>query len=122
MIRRSHSKQSSPPPPSEGAADLARLLDSEARLEEMLCGARAQAAGLVTAARDAAAAREAALTSNLDAICHELEVTIEDERQRQEQEVAEAARRDAVRFEQTSPEQIEALAHYVVERVVGVDP
>ncbi len=120
MIRRSQSKQSSPSAPSEGAADLSRLLDAEARLEEMLCRARAQAAGLITTAQEAAAAREAALVASIDAICRELEATIEAERQRQEQEVMEAARRDALRFDQTGPEQIDALARYVVERAIGV--
>ena len=101
---------------------MARLLETEARLEEMLRRAREEAAALVTTAREAAAAREAALAAELDALSEQLEATIADERHRQERELVESARREALRFDQTSPEQIEALARYVVERVIGVEP
>jgi sugar phosphate isomerase/epimerase len=101
---------------------LAQLLEAEARLEEMLRRAREEAAGLLTSAREATAAREAALAAELDALSHQLEATIADERHRQEQDLVESARREALRFDQTGPEQIEALARYVVERVIGVEP
>jgi hypothetical protein len=86
----------------------------------MLHRARQEAAVLVMSAKEAAAAREAALAANVDAICDQLEATIEAERQRQEREVAQAAQREAWRFDQTGPEQIDGLARYVVERAIGV--
>jgi hypothetical protein len=101
---------------------LARLLSTEARLEEKLRRAREEAAGLVTAARDAAQAREAALAAELETLGRQLEVTIADERQRQERELAESARAQVQRFDQASPEEIEALARYVVERLIGAEP
>ena len=101
---------------------MARLLSTEARLEETLRHAREEAAGLVTSARDAAAAKEAALATDLEALRAGIETAIAAEQHRQEQELAEAARREARRFDETGPEQIETLARYVVERVIGAEP
>jgi hypothetical protein len=88
----------------------------------MLHRAREESATLVANAREAAAARDAALTADLEALAHELETTIADERHRQEEALKEAAQKEALRFDETGPEQLEALAGYVVERVIGVEP
>lgn len=111
-----------PSTPSEGAGDLARLLDTEARLEETLRRARDEGAGMIAAARAAAAARDAALTSDLEALGRTLETSIAEERRRQEATLAESARQDARAFDEAGPERIEALARYVVERVIGAEP
>lgn len=111
-----------PPAPSEGAGDLARLLATEARLEETLHHAREEAAGMVASARATAEAREAALTTDLEALGRTLETSIAEERRRQEEELAESARQEARAFDEASPDRIEALARFVVERVIGAGP
>lgn len=116
------SKPSHPSVPSEGAGDLARLLDTEARLEEMLRHAREEAAGLVAHARAAAAEREAALAADLEALGRTLEASIAEERHRHEEKLADSARREAQAFDEAGPDRIEALARYVVERVIGAEP
>ena len=50
-----------------GEGDLARLLETEARLEERLRAARAEAEALIGRARAEAAAREAGLAAELEA-------------------------------------------------------
>jgi hypothetical protein len=101
---------------------LARLLDTEGRLEEALRSAREEAAALVARAREAAAAREAALTADIERLGRTLESSVAEEQHRQEHDLAEAARREARAFDETGPEQIETLARYVVERVIGAEP
>jgi len=107
---------------SEGTGDLARLLNTEARLDDVLRQARDEAAGLVASARDRAAAREAALAAALDALVGELETVIEAERRHQHEEIVESARQQARAFDEAGAAQIDALAHYVVDRVIGVEP
>jgi hypothetical protein len=114
-------RPSLPSDPSEGAGDLARLLSTEGRLEDTLRRAREEAAGLVAGAREAAAAREAALAADLAALGRGLETTIADERHRQEQELTESAQQEARAYDETGPDRIEALARYVVERVIGAE-
>lgn len=111
-----------PPVPSVGAGDLARLLSTETRLEETLRHTGEEAAALVARALEGAAAREAALTADLEELGHELETSIAEERRRHEEELAESARQEARAFDEAGPERIEALARYVVERVIGAGP
>ena len=101
---------------------MARLLSTEARLEETLRHAREAAAALVASARDTAAAHEAALAAELEALGRGLETTIADEQHRQEEELTQSARQDSRRFDEAGSDQIEALAHYVVDRVIGAEP
>lgn len=119
---RPSSKSSAASPPSEGATDLARLLSTEARLEALIRNAREEAAGVVAGAREAAAAGEAALTADIEALGRALEATIAGERHRQQEALTESARREVLRFDDAGPDQIEALARYVVERVIGAEP
>jgi hypothetical protein len=101
---------------------LARLLDTEARLEEALRHTREEAAGLVARAREAAAAREATLTADIERLGRELETSIAEERRRHEEELAESARREARVFDEAGPDRIQVLARFVVERVIGAGP
>jgi vacuolar-type H+-ATPase subunit H len=101
---------------------LARLLSTEARLEQLLRRAHDEAEALVTAARDAAQAREAALTAEVETLGRKLAATIGEERQRQERELAESGNAQVRRFDEVSAGEIEVLARYVVERVIGAEP
>lgn len=77
---------------------------------------------MIAAARAAAAAREAALAADLDALGRTLETSIADERRRQEEELTRSAQQEARAFDEAGPDRIEALARYVVERVIGAEP
>jgi vacuolar-type H+-ATPase subunit H len=104
-------------PPSGG--DLARLLDTETRLEQALQRARDEATRLVTEAREAARARETALGAELEAAAQRLEAEIASQRDRTAREIADAARRDTERFDGVTVERIAEVARRVVERVIG---
>lgn len=106
------------PPPREELSDLARLLDTESRLEELLRRAREEAARLVAEAHSAAQAREAALAAELDAAAQRLEAEIASERARAAQEIAAATRREAERFDRVTAERIGELAHFVLAAVI----
>ena len=88
----------------------------------MVRHARDEAAGLVARARDAAAAKDASLAADLEALVRELETAIAAERQLQERGLAESAQREARAFDDTSPDEVAALARHVVERVIGAEP
>lgn len=110
----------SSPPPSGG--DLARLLDTETRLEQALQRARDEANRLVTEAREAARVRQAALGAELEAEAERLAAEIAGERDRTAQEIALAARRDTERFDAVPAGRIRDMARRVVERVIGGAP
>lgn len=111
-----HHHTSPAAPPSGG--DLARLLETEARLAAELGRAREEATRLVMAARADAAAREAALAADLETASRQLEATVEAERERRHREIAEGAAREAERFDRVGPEQVAALARYVLGCVI----
>lgn len=106
------------PSPAGGHNDLTRLLETEARLEEMLRRAREEASRLLAEAQAAAQAREAALGAELEDTARRLEAEIGAERARREQDIAAAARRDAERFDHVAAERVGELARYVVDRVI----
>lgn len=106
------------PSPAGGQNDLTSLLETEARLEELLRRAREEAASLLAEAQAAAQAREGALGAELEGAGRRLEAEIGAERARREQDIAAAARRDAERFDQVSAERVSDLARYVVDRVI----
>jgi hypothetical protein len=115
-------RQPSASSPSDGKGDLARLLETERRLEEIVAGARDEAAALVTRAREDAAAREAAVATEFAGALREIEAGIAAERQRREGELAETMGAEARRFDAIGAERVDALAHYVIARVIGVEP
>lgn len=96
-----------------------RLLETEARLEDMVRRAREEAVRLESKAREAARAREEALGAELAATAHQLDAAIDAEQRRQEQEIAVEAQRRAEGFDQVAPERIEELARHIVGRVIG---
>jgi hypothetical protein len=101
------------------STDLARLVETEVGLEEMLGRARAEGTALVASAREAAAAREASLAAEVEGEMRRLERRIAEERDRREAELAEQSVREARRFDAVDADDIAALAAYVVERVIG---
>lgn len=98
------------------------MLSTEARLEELLRRAQEEAAKLVTTARDTAAARESTFTAQLAEHVSQLERDVAGERSRREAELREAASQEAARFHAVQGEQVQALARYVVDRVIGAAP
>lgn len=102
------------PPPGE----LARLLDTERRLEERLRQARAEAEALVVRAREDGAAREAALAAELAALERRLDEALEAERRQREAELAAAAERDAAAYAAVPAARLAAVARVLAERLV----
>lgn len=105
-------------PASANGGDLARLLETEARLEESLGEARTEAARLVAEAQAAARAREAALDAELDAEGRRLEGEIGAQRDRAQRDIAAAAQREAERYDAVPPARIGELARRVVQRLL----
>jgi vacuolar-type H+-ATPase subunit H len=108
------------PPRPEG--DLARLLKTEAQLDEALRRAQEEAAALVAAARTKAAEHEAALGAEIEAETKKLEAEVTSDRGRREAEVSESTTRGVRAFEGVTADQVEVLARYVVARVIGTPP
>ena len=102
--------------------DLARLLKTEARLDEVLRRAQEESAALVAAARSKAADREASLAVEIETEGRRLEADIASERARRETEVADATRHGVQRFEAVTADDVEVFAKYVVDRVIGTPP
>lgn len=113
-----HRNRPEPASQPTSASDLTQLLETEARLEELLRRAREQADRLVAEARAAAQAREAGLATELEEAARRLEAEIAAERVRREQEVTETARRDAEMFDHVPAGRIDELARYVVDRLI----
>ena len=107
---------------SEATGDLARLLSTEARLEEMLARARAEAGVLVSAAREAAGARDRELAARMTDEVARVERDVTEEQSHRETALRNEAAAEAARFAALSPAQIEGLARYVVRRVIGAEP
>lgn len=122
MARHLQGKTLSPSAPAGEPSDLTRLLDTEGRLEEMLRGAREQAARLVAAAREGAVAREAALAAKLEAEANRLAETVEAEYRRRAAEAGAEATQQGERLDRVGAEQVTTLARYVVGRVIEAGP
>jgi hypothetical protein len=98
---------------------LARLLEVEGRLEAMLEGARLQAEATLSQARERAAARTGTLAAELAAAEAEIAATLDAEsgaRMLREQEALAHVRS---RYEAVDQREVEALAVWVSEQVLG---
>lgn len=107
---------------SPNGGDLARLLETEARLEESLADARTEAARLVAEAQAAARTREAALDAELDALGRRLEAEIAAQRDAAQRDIAAAAQHEAERYDAVAPARIGELARRVVQRLLEGGP
>jgi hypothetical protein len=116
-------RQTAPPSTAAGESnDLARLLETEAQLEEMLRRTREEATRLVAAAGEAAVAREAALTAQVGADARGLEETLQADYERRVTDASAAADRDVARLDRVEDDQVAVLARYMVSRVIGTAP
>jgi len=107
-------------PDSKG--DLARLLATEQRLEQLVTDARARAETIIATARALAAKRESDMAAELAAATRQLESTLAAERAARQAELERQLAEDRLRFENVSATTIDAMAAYVVSRVVGSPP
>ncbi|HEY6808653.1 MAG TPA: hypothetical protein VI160_07680 [Gemmatimonadales bacterium] len=106
-----------PAAPAAGS-DLARLVETELRLEAMLAAVRTDGARRVAAVRERAQAREAALDAELAAAARELQSEIAAERARREAEISAAGRREAEWYDRVPAGRIAALAADVVQWLI----
>ena len=102
-------------PPPQG--DLARLLETEQRLEERLRAARAEAEALVAQARRDAETRDAALAAEIAAEEKRVADALETERRRREAEIAADAEREALEYERAPAALLSAVARALADRI-----
>lgn len=96
--------------------DLARLLETERRLEDRVVAARAEAAALVAQAQQAAAQGDAALDAQLAEAARLLDESLAAESRRRTAEIADAADREAQAYERVTPARLAAVAQALAER------
>jgi vacuolar-type H+-ATPase subunit H len=116
------SQQVAPPRAAGESTDLARLLETEARLEERLHRARDEATRLVAAAREAAVACEATLAAQVEADARRLGETLHAEYERAAAAAAATAGQEAERLDAVTDARVAALARHAVSRVIGTEP
>jgi hypothetical protein len=103
-------------PPQIG--ELGTLIEVEKRLELQLSAAREEAGRLLAAARSKVTQAERALEAEIEEGYRRLGSEVEAERRRRAEATAGEARRQAGLFDGVSPERLESLARFVVDRVV----
>ncbi len=96
--------------------DLARLLETERRLEERLHAARAEAEALVARAQQEADRQGAALEAELADGARRLEESLAAEGRRRTAEMADAAAREAEAYERVTAARLAAVARALAER------
>ncbi|HUK20303.1 MAG TPA: hypothetical protein VLV45_01960 [Gemmatimonadales bacterium] len=106
-------------PAQDGKGDLARLLATEERLEQMVARARLEAERMVAEARAQAAAHDAATGAELDRAVREMSDRVARDQAQRAAALATARAAEAARFDSISDAQIAELARYVVRRVIG---
>ena len=103
----------------DGKGDLARLLSTEQRLEQLVVQARAEAARILADAQARAEARDTATRAELDRAVRDLTEGIATERAQRKSALEAALAGEAARFDAVTNERIAELARYVVRRVIG---
>ena len=99
--------------------DLARLIETEARLDELLQAARVEAAALVTQARARVARAEERWAGDFDAARRDLESRVAQERDRELIRIRDEAGRLTTHYAAQPAEQVEALARWVASELRG---
>ncbi len=110
-----------PPAIDATSGDLRRLIDAEARNDQVIREARAAAAETIRAAHDAIAVQQAGLAAELERIVAEQASALAAERDRRMADLAGGAARDAAGYDAVTAERITAAARAVVDRLVGGD-
>lgn len=116
------SRPLSSPPTTAPAGDLARLLETERRLEDEVASAREEAARLVHEASANAARDEQALEAELARAEDQLQDEIVASVKREREALLSAAREKAARSAAIADERVNELAEYLVRRLLGEEP
>jgi vacuolar-type H+-ATPase subunit H len=112
-------KDDSRPDTSEATTKLSRLLETEIELEAMLKGAREKAKEFVEAAQVAADGRIKQFELQLEGEDGELRERVALERAHSITSIRERSRQDTKRLDELDDAKITALAHHVVDLLVG---
>lgn len=106
-------------PPSD--TKLARLLETETRLERMLSEVRREAERLIDEARAEARERRGAIEARLDGEAEALRRRIDQDAEGEIESIREEAAKRARRFREAPDRTIDDLAAFVLGRVVSKD-
>lgn len=99
--------------------DLDQLIATEARLDDSLRRARADAARLVDQAKEASRRAEAALAADIEAAATAMAVAAATERREREAAIARETAEQVARYDGIPAARISALARDVVTQLVG---
>ena len=99
--------------------DLDQLFEAEARLDELLQAARAEAADLIAQARDRVARAEERWAGDFEAARRDLESRVVQERDRELTRIRDEATRLTAHYAAQPAEQVEALAGWVASELHG---
>jgi vacuolar-type H+-ATPase subunit E/Vma4 len=99
--------------------DLERLVETEARLDELLQAAHAEAGDLIAQARDRVTRGEERWAADFEAARRDLESRVAQERDRELTRIRDEANRLTARYAALAPEQVEALARWVASELQG---
>ncbi len=97
--------------------DLERLIELEARLDELLQASRSEAAALIAQARDRTARAEQDWAADFETARRELADRLVGERDNELSRIREEADRLSAQYETRTDEQIDALARWVVSEL-----
>ena len=97
--------------------DLERLVELEARLDELLQASRSEAAGLIAQARDRTARAEQDWAADLETARRALADRLAAERDHELSRIREEADRLSAQYEARTDGQIDALARWVVSEL-----
>jgi vacuolar-type H+-ATPase subunit H len=99
--------------------DLEWLVETEARLDELLQAARTEAGDLIAQARDRVARAEERWAADFEAARRDLESRVAQERDRELTRIRDEADRLSAHYAAHSPEQLEVLAGWVAGELRG---
>lgn len=102
--------------------DLEWLVETEARLDDLLEAARAEASDIIAQARDRIARAEERRAADYEAARRDLERRVAQERDRELTRLRDEAERLTARYATQSPEQVECLAQWVASALRGPLP
>ena len=102
--------------------DLDWLVETEARLDDLLRAARAEASDMIAQARDRIARAEERRAADYEAARRDLERRVAQERDRELTRLRDEAERLTARYATQSPEQVEYLAQWVASALRGPLP
>ena len=102
--------------------DLEWLVETEARLEDLLQAARAEASDMIAQARDRIARAEERRAADYETARRDLERQVAEERDRELTRLREEAERLTTRYATQSPERVESLAQWVASALRGPPP